>query len=367
MKILHLSSESSWRGGEQQIAYLIEELETMGIEPLVACKPDSEFESFCRQKGWAHYPLQMKSSSDLKSGRDLKRLCKQLSVDILHAHSSHSHSAAFLAYLFGNRVPVVLTRRVDFKLKNNPFSRFKYTFPGIQRIVCVSDAIRKIVVRGTDEPTKCTTIHSAINHCKFEPYIGADFLRREYKLDSDLTLIGNTSAIAPHKDYFTFVDSAQHYIEHFDHKVRFFIIGEGEQEAEIKAYIKHHNLDGYFILTGFLKNIAEVLPSLDIFFISSKTEGLGTSVIDAFAARVPVVATNAGGIPELVKNENTGLLAEVKDAVQLAQNLFTLKQNSRLREQIVESAYQHSLQFNTQAMAASYSNLYQEVLSVKQV
>lgn len=363
MKILHLSSESNWRGGEQQIAYLIEELDKMGIEPMVACKPSSKFGALCIRKEWDHYPLQMKNSADLKSGLGLKLICKEQSVDIVHAHSSHSHSTAFLSYLLGNQTPVVLTRRVDFELKDNFFSKYKYTFPKIKKIACVSDAIREIVSRGTGRGEKCITIYSAIDHRKFEPHIGTDYLRKAYKLGGEITLIGNTSALAPHKDYFTFVDSAYHYIRHFDQSVRFFIIGAGEQENEIKEYVKQRRLEDYFIFTGFLKNIGEVLPSLDVFLISSKTEGLGTSVIDAFAAKVPVVATRAGGIPELVKHLDTGLLSDIKDFKGLAENLFKLKQDTELKNQLIKNAYTRSLQFNIKSMALRYNNLYQEIMS----
>jgi glycosyltransferase involved in cell wall biosynthesis len=161
------------------------------------------------------------------------------------------------------------------------------------------------------------------------------------------------------------VDSANYYIQNYDQKVKFFVIGQGELENEIKEYVKKLKLEKYFIFTGFLKNIEEVLPSLDIFFISSKTEGLGTSVIDAFAAKVPVVGTKAGGIPELVKNLDTGLLAEVKDYKSLAENLFQLKKDDKLRDQLIENAYVHSLQFNTKVMAEKYLNLYQEIIAKK--
>ncbi|HET8859508.1 glycosyltransferase family 4 protein [Marivirga sp.] len=362
MNVLHLSSESTWRGGEQQIAYLIEELENMGLKPIVACRPESVFESFCIEKGWEYHHLEMKSSLDVKSGLALKKLCQKLSIDIMHAHSSHSHGTAYLSYLLGNKTSVILTRRVDFELKNNFISRHKYTFPKIKKIVCVSDAIKEIVLRTVKKQDKCTTIYSSINHKKFEPYIGKDYLREKYGIGQEITLIGNTSAIAPHKDYFTFVDSAHHYIKNFDQKVKFFIIGKGELENEIKDYIKKLEIENYFIFTGFVTNIEEVLPSLDIFFISSKTEGLGTSVIDAFASKVPVVATKAGGIPELVKNLETGLISEVKDYRSLAENLFELKQNKNLQEQLITTAFNYSLQFNTKIMAEKYLKLYQEII-----
>ncbi|RUA38436.1 MAG: hypothetical protein DSY77_00245 [Bacteroidetes bacterium] len=358
MNILHLSSESSWRGGEQQIKYLIEELEAMGIKPIVACKPESAFESVCIEKDWEHYPLEMNNSMDIKSAFRLKKLCKQLSIDIVHAHSSHSHGTIYLSYLLGNKTNVILTRRVDFELKDNLISKHKYSFPKIKKIVCVSQAVKTIVLETLHKPELCTTIYDSIDHKKFSLYIGNDYLRKEYKIANDITLIGNTSAIAPHKDYFTFVNTAHYYIKNFDQKVKFFIIGKGELESEVKNHIKNLGIEDYFILTGFVKNIEEVLPSLDVFLMSSKTEGLGTSVIDAFASKVPVVATRAGGIPELVKDQETGLLAKVGDFQSLANKLFQLKNEHQMREKIIHTAYEYALEFNTKRMAEEYLKLY---------
>lgn len=363
MRILHLSSETGWRGGEQQIAYLLEGLEATGTQPLVACKPETEFESYCLHKGWTYFPLPMRSSTDFNSGWELKKLCEAQSIDIVHAHSSHGHGTAFLSYLMGNRTPTLLTRRVDFALKDNWFAKWKYTYPGIRKIACVSDAIREIVSRGTGQSEKCLTIYSAIDHQKFSSHVGSQFLRKKYGLTEEITLIGNTSALVDHKDYHTFIDTAAHYIREYDRNVRFFIIGQGEQEAELKAYVKQCKLDEFIIFTGFLTNIEEVLPSLDVFFITSKTEGLGTSVIDAFAARVPVVATRAGGIPELVKHRKTGLSSEVGDTLDLAENLRVIKQDSTLRETLIQSAYEFSMQLRVERMAQQYLALYESIIA----
>jgi glycosyltransferase involved in cell wall biosynthesis len=365
MKILHLSSEQSWRGGEQQIAYLIEALDEMGFKPMVACKPSSEFEALCHRKKWTHYPLAMRSSTDIFSGLRLKKLCRQLSIDLVHAHTSHGHGTAFLAYLLGNKTPVLLTRRVDFEIGGTWLSKYKYNFPKLKKIACVSEAIRKIVNRGINSPEATTTIYSSIDHEKFEAHLGSDFLRQHFHLPPTTRLIGNTSAIVPHKDYFTFVDAAEFYIRHFERDVRFFVIGEGEQEDELKAYIHQRQLEEYFIFTGFLDNIEQVLPSLDVFLMTSKTEGLGTSVIDAFAAKVPVVATEAGGIPELVRPDETGFLSEIGDFRSLAQHLAKLKNEPETRDRLTANAYRRALELNVQSMAERYLTVYNEILSEK--
>nr|WP_262895952.1 glycosyltransferase family 4 protein [Marivirga aurantiaca] len=188
-------------------------------------------------------------------------------------------------------------------------------------------------------------------------------MRTTYGINEDITIIGNSSAIAPHKDYFTFVDTARHMVENISKKVHFFIIGKGPLENEIRAYITQSKMDEYITMTGFLQNINEVLPSLDIFFISSETEGLGTSIIDAFASKVPVVATAAGGIPELVKHEQTGLLAPVRDTEMLATLINKMILDKELRNNMIENAWNLSLEFSKKAMAENYYRLYNEILN----
>ena len=77
----------------------------MGVRPIVACKPASEFEALCEKKGWEHDALPMRSSADFSSGLQLKKLCRKRSIDLIHAHSSHGHGTAFLAYLLEIKRP----------------------------------------------------------------------------------------------------------------------------------------------------------------------------------------------------------------------------------------------------------------------
>ena len=361
MKILHLSSERSWRGGEQQIAYLIEELSQAGVENLVACRLGSAFEAYCRKQSIPHISLPFSSSLDFRTALGLKRYCREQAPALMHLHSSKSHGLAVLSAWLGNSTPMVLSRRVDFPLKKNWLSQKKYNHSGIRRIICVSDAIRQIVQQDISQPEKALSVHSGIDLTKFSTEAIGNLLRQQYNIPADDWLVGNTAALAPHKDYFTFVNTVE-LLEQEGFPAFYFIIGTGPLEQEIKAYVKAKGLEHKIIFTGFLNNIAEVLPELDLFLMTSKTEGLGTSLLDAFASKVPVVATAAGGIPEIVRHEETGLLAPVGDARQLARHVKTLHQNKQLRDKLVPSAYSFVQSFSKKHTAQKTLAIYREVL-----
>ena len=360
MKILHLSSEKTWRGGEQQIAYLIEELSQQGVKNLVACRKNSAFEDYCKRKELRYFSLPFSNSLDFRTAAALKKICKSEAPNLMHLHSSKSHGIAVLSGWIGNRTPMVLSRRVDFPLKKNWLSQQKYNHSNIRRILCVSDAIKAMVQEGIRDQDKATTVYSGIDLKKFATTKGTS-LRTRFNIPENFFLVGNTSAIAPHKDYYTFVNTVEE-LEKAHFPAYYFIIGSGPLEQEIKAYVEEKGLDKKIIFTGFLSNINEVLPELDLFLMTSKTEGLGTSLLDAFACKVPVVATAAGGIPEIVQHKKTGLLAPVGNSIALSQEVQQLLQSPNLRGTLVKNAYQLVQQFDKNVTAQKTLEIYRKVL-----
>jgi glycosyltransferase involved in cell wall biosynthesis len=147
------------------------------------------------------------------------------------------------------------------------------------------------------------------------------------------------AALTGEKDHTTFVESARIILTQIP-EARFFIIGEGPEEKRIAGMIRHLGLESRMFLTGFLSNIGEVMPELDLMVMTSRSEGLGSSILDAFASRVPVVATDAGGIPEIVRDRETGMLAPVGSAESLARKGIEVLNDRALSERLVAGAYE---------------------------
>ena len=361
MKVLHLISEKSWRGGEQQAAYLMEELQRKGIEPHVACRTGTPFEAYCQDQNYSYISLPYRGSLDYKTIRSVKKYCIHHKMDIVHMHSAQAHALGVMAHWLGNPSVLILSRRVDFPIRNNFFTQWKYNYRGIHKILCVSRKIEEIVKSAIKNKNKCTTVYSGIDLKKFDTDTSTDYFRQTYHIPPETLLIGNTSALAGHKDYFTFVDTCKMLIKR-GINARFFIMGEGPMRDEIQAYIRQNGLENEIVMTGFMKNIAEVLPEIDYFLMTSKTEGLGTSILDAFACRIPVVATNAGGIPEMVRHNETGLCYRVGDSEGLANGIEKLIRDQDLRSSLVKGASAWVKQFSKENMAENTLKIYREAV-----
>lgn len=364
LSILHLSSEKTWRGGEQQIAYLLDELGKHGIQNHVAARKGSAFEAHCRKKNIPVVALPFKNAVDLSTALAIKRYCREHAIDLVHLHSAKSHGLGVISHVLGNKAPLVLSRRVMFAPKSSWFTRWKYNHPAIARVLCVSDKIKEVMQAYLKHPEKAVTVYSGVDLQKFDPAGRGDILVREGIRRPGLTVIGNTAALEYEKDYITFIDTIDQLVRK-KLPVQAVIIGTGSQEDLLKKHVQDKQLQDVITFTGFRKDLVTLLPELDLFLMPSILEGLGTSVLDAFLAHVPVVATQAGGIPEMVISGQTGLLAPPGDSAALAAHIESILANPALRETLVKGAHEKVKEFSKERMAARTLAIYHDIIRDK--
>lgn len=363
MKVLHLSSEASWRGGEQQIAYLAEALQQQGVEVMLACRQGSAVEAYCRKNGIPHKALPFRNSLDVYSAWHIRQLCRRWQPDVLHAHSSKSHSLAWLATLLGSRVPLVLSRRVAFPIRPSQLNKKKYNHPRLRKIICITEAVKKQVLPLLANPSQAAVIPSGIDLSSYPPPSADNFLKERYLLPSDSFLIGTTAAFTKEKDYSTFLHTAGKVLKNSGGQNLYFIaMGEGPERPAMQALAEQLGIAHRVLFTGFLPDAKNYVQALDLFLFTSTNEGLGSSLLDAFASGVPVVATSAGGIPEIVQHEKTGLLAPVGDASLLARHVLQLWKDPLLRTRLGQTARQFVQGFKKEITAEKTLQVYKEIL-----
>ncbi|MCB9196020.1 MAG: glycosyltransferase family 4 protein [Flavobacteriales bacterium] len=363
MKILHLSSEKSWRGGEQQIAYLVEEQIKAGINVTVLCRKESEFEKYCKKNNIQFVTLGFNNNFDLVTAYAIRKYQKRNSFDIIHVHSSRSHSLTTIAASMGMRANIVLSRRVDFQSSGNLLSNYKYNHKQIRKIICVSEKVKEIIGRTVKDKTKLCVVHDGIDLKRFENTNRASILHSNYNLTANTKIIANISALADHKDYPTFIKTAEYYLRNYSHEAKFLIIGSGALYESLLQEVEAKGLMNDIIFTGFRDDIPLIFKEIDVFLMTSKEEGLGSTVLDAFANQIPVVATAAGGIPEMVQNDQTGILCEVGDYKSLAEGIWKLFNDSQLCERLTNNAYSKLIdEFTKERTASRTLEVYNDIL-----
>lgn len=359
--VLHVSTPRTWRGGEQQLAWLVDELARLGVPQVVACPHGSALARHGEARGWRLALLRRRASVDPLYALSLARTARGCGAGLVHLHDAHAHTGAVLAAaLFGLRAPLVLHRRVDFPVRAGAFSRWKYGHPAVRRVVCVSRAVAEVLRPSLPDPSRLRVVHDGVDLGRFSA--GPDGrLRRELGLPAGTPLVGNVAALADHKDYPTFIAAAAR-LTALGVEAHYVAIGDGELRADLEARTRGAGLAGRLHFLGFRSDVPRLLPELDLFLFTSKTEGLGSSVIDALACRVPVVATRAGGVPELLEHERTALLAPVGDAAALAGAVARILADGALRARLVEAGAARAAELSAARMAERTLALYREVL-----
>ena len=359
IRVVHLSSAVEWRGGEQQILYLYQGLKEKGINQWIWVPNGQVSEKFANAKVNIKR-LFFRQPWFLIDAVRLLIFCKKNKVNLIHAHDSKAHSLAFLLTdLLGLKCPVIVHRRVDNPIKSGFFTSKKFFSKSLKKIICVSSNIKNVVDAHLPELVKkSVVVYSGVTSSPHR-HSGENTLRTQLTLSQDDVLVGNISALDDHKDPKTFLEVAIRMIKS-GFKAKFVWIGGGEKWRQtLLSKVKSAGMEEDIFFPGYVENAKRYLNEFDIFLFTSSTEGLGTTVIDAMMAKVPIVASAGGGVPELITDKKTGILAPVGDVEALSEGILWFAQNPIEKQQIVEAAYAKATTFfSTDTMARDTLELY---------
>ncbi|MCP2605211.1 glycosyltransferase, partial [Candidatus Aminicenantes bacterium AH-873-B07] len=173
---------------------------------------------------------------------------------------------------------------------------------------------------------------------QFELKIDKNYLRRELGFSEGDYLVGIIAHLADHKGHKYLIEASQ-IIKNKTDKIKIIIVGEGPLKMELTRKVMKLNTGNVVFFLGFRKDIPQILNSLNLFVLSSYLEGLGSSILDAMACKLPVVATCTGGIPEAVKDGITGILVPPRNPEALAEAILKLYNNRKLAKEMGERGY----------------------------
>jgi len=356
--VLHVDTGVSWRGGQRQVLFLHRGLLGLGVRSRLVCSRGGELLRRAHREGLPAEGLPLRGEWDLWSALRLARIARREGVSVLHAHSSHAQALALLARALGWRGPVVATRRVDFVPRPHPLNRWKYH--GVSRLVVISRAVRDIMLGFGLPPDKIRVVPSGVEPAPAPPGAGARF-RESVGVSAGEKLVGNVAHLADHKGQRYLIDAVGPVVERVP-GARFVIVGTGELEAPLKARAADLGLGDRVVFAGFREDVPAVLEGLDVFVMSSHLEGLGTSVMDALLAGKPVVATRAGGIPDIIEDGVHGVLVPPRDPAALAEAIVRVLENPGWAEGLARAGRDRVLrEFSVEAMVRGCLRVYREL------
>jgi len=363
MKILHINTEKTWRGGEQQLLNLLQGLKERNISSHLVCQPDSPLEKKAKKADIKVLPVGMRGEGDLIASFHCRRLINRFNYDIIHSHTSHAHTLAFFASL-GKKAKRLVTRRVDFSIFRHSFlhlSGIKYRFMA-DYYIAISRKIKDVLVDDGISAKRIFVAHSGINPERFVS-ASMDPLISEFGLKKNDPVVVNVAHLAGHKGQEYLVRAIPLVLERIPN-ARFFIVGAGELMDKLHSLANSLGLDQRLVFSGFRSDVGSFYQIADLFVMSSVQEGLGTAVLDALALGKPVVATNSGGIPEIIQDGVTGKLVEAANPAALAQGIVEmLTSREKATRMAVRGQMRVLKDFTIDAMVEKNVAVYRHILA----
>lgn len=320
------------------------------------------------QQGFQVVSLDRKPGIDWRCSRRLTKLIQSENVDVVHAHQYTPFFYAMTSRLFFSRVPVLFTEHGRFHpdyprrkrmIFNRCFLRQR------DRCVGVGKAVRQALIDNEGLPeSRVGVIYNGVD---LTPYKSAEYSAERKQLRAELGLNDNDFVVAQVarldylKDHLTAIRAIERVAQKCD-SVRLLLVGDGPERAEIETEIQNRGIAAHVRLLGMRSDVSRILAASDAFLLTSISEGIPLTVIEAMFAGLPVVCTRVGGIPEIVEDPLTALLADAGDDDGLARHLLRLAAEPQFRDELGQRGRQHAVEhFSEQRMHTEYAALYREM------
>ena len=343
MHITHINLAKGFGGGERQTTLLIEYMAGHGLNQHLVCRKDSPLREYLQETPG----LSFHAADNMFRGHRFGRM----ETDLYHAHDAKAAHWVFLETRFC-RIPYIVTRRVL-----NPLKKYGITpvvYKKAARVVAISSQIKSNLA-AYSPGLPVNVIPSSTGRVPFS----GEHIETLQKRYEGRFLIGHIGILKNEVKGQQYIMEAARHLRKKYNNLHFVFLGKGEDETKLKALagdMKHIEFAGYTNLPG------DYLSVMDLFVFPSSREGFGSSILDAMAYGVPVIASDVGGIPDIVEHEQNGILIPPRNSRALADAISRLYENPGLRKQFSDKGRETAAAFSPEAMGERYLALYRKIL-----
>ncbi len=293
----------------------------------------------------------------------LYRLLIANQIDILHTHNAGPLFYGLLAKQLTRKVKLVHTQHSRFTSQNRILSKILWFLSrGYDQIVCDSESVASHCIAVTGIPSShITTVYNGIDTDLYSTATPNTALLAEVGIPVEAKVIGTVGRLEDEKDYPMLLTAFQKLCQ-TEKNVYLVIVGYGSLEQNLKQMAQDLFIADRVIFLGQRRNIHRILPCFDLFVLSSQSEGFPLVILEAMAARVPILTTNVGGIPEMIVDQESGLLTTPKDADLMAMKMATVLADLPAAKERSDAAFTKVVQaFSLESMTTQYEAIYRNL------
>ncbi|MGE5403867.1 MAG: glycosyltransferase [Candidatus Saccharibacteria bacterium] len=367
IKVLHVIGGVEIGGAERHVLMLLELLDQNQFQTDLLCLCQGPFAGLTREKGIPTYEIIMKHKLDLRTVEPIRQLIRTNEYDLIHTHGTRANLVARMAAKKENK-PVVTTfhsvLRYDYQSRWEAFfAKFltRITNNKSDYFIAISQAIKQDLCSMDISPNQISVIYNGIDTSRLVPESSPDEVRRTLNVPSGRVTIGSIGRLHPVKGQSYLLRAVKEIAaKHPD--ILLLLVGEGPERQSLEEQIYELEIERNVILTGFCPNVSDIYPLIDLLCLPSVMEGMGLVLLEAMYFGVPVVATRVGGIPEVVRDSQDGLLVAPADHHELAKAIEQIISDTELAARLVANGHQRVDEFRVENMARQTENVYRTIL-----
>lgn len=368
MRILHLISSVGLFGAERIAVELSKSLKkTYHCEPILGVirniyNPHEEILEEAIRNDIPYAIFTCRSQLDLQLAFSIRKFIRTNRVDIIHCHGYKSNFYGLLASK--GQVPSVTTNHnwltAHWKLKTYCFLDSLW-IRFFDRIVAVSNEVNEEMLKYKIPEEKIRVIDNGISLERFEKQAETSKMKTQLGFEEKTRVIGTVGSLVIEKGHIYLLEAARQILDVVK-DLKFLIIGDGPLRKALEEKSEELGIKKDVIFIGQRKDIPELLTAMDIFVLPSIKEGLPVALLEAMAAKRPIVATRVGAIPRVIKSKDIGILVEPKDISGLQDALTSLINDPERIKLLARGGFNRvSMDFSSDEMCKHYLELYNEI------
>ena len=358
MRILHTEWSDGLGGQEKRVLAEAAGLVNRGHHVVIACREHARIKDEASRAGLAVQTFPLRKPYDIVSIMSLTRFIRENTFDVVNTHSGVDSWIGGLAAKLAGTPLLARTRHLNIPLKRSILNFIHY-LPDVY-ITC-GENMRENLIGNCGFPAgRVVSIPTAPDPV-FSKVTKNRAAGTKYGIDMDsqvITYVGILRSVKGHEVTFRAVKPVIDAMP----RAKFLIVGDGPRKAALQEYVNDLNISDHVIFSGFVDDIAEIYSFTDVAVLSSWSEGLPQSLLQAMASGVPVVATRVGGVPEVVIHDKTGVLVEAGDHEALARGVIKILKDNGFASQLIDNARElihkeHSLHHMIDKIEGLYNTL----------
>jgi glycosyltransferase involved in cell wall biosynthesis len=357
MRIVFLDSGTEWRGGQYQVLHLALELQKRGHELLLVCQKPSPLHSRARQKGLTVEAVRMRGDLDFRAWVRTAGILRMFKPDLVHAHTGRGHAVGLGATFFQDVEAFVVTRRVATPLKITFINRIKYSRL-VSAFVAISEHVAEMLRAAGVPSSRVRVIPSAVALEEFEAGEGQGGGSGVPEGAPIVVNVGSLSKEKAQQDVLRVASIVAKAVP----GVRFQIAGAGPLRSRLEKISRDLGLNSVVEFLGFRDDVPSLMKAASVFLFPSESEGLGSAALQAMAAGLPVVATDSGGVRDIVKHGETGFIFARRDVASMADAVVRLLKDHDLSAGMGAKARLAAAEYSFQHCCSLHEELYAELV-----